>query len=198
MSVTREEAITILRSKYSECKSFYDLSAHPEEDYPGATKYMQAIELALSALTLPQPSNEPLTLEELWGMDAPVWCSNNKLIDGEKTGYWCLCKHGGIITPSGHFSYINEMPGWVFYRRPPEGECSCQSCGGPLDAKPKPRKPRNCYGCKALILSSGAVSCSLGYEQTADCRPMEKCPKPRTNDMLARSKQKLLLEQTLD
>lgn len=49
--MTREEVIAILKDKYSECKSFYDLSVHPEEDYPGTTKYLQAIGLSISALT---------------------------------------------------------------------------------------------------------------------------------------------------
>lgn len=50
MSMTREEAITILQEKYDYCKSFYDLAAHPEEDYPEMAKYLQALQIALSAL----------------------------------------------------------------------------------------------------------------------------------------------------
>ena len=50
MSMTREEAITILQDKYDCCKSFYDLAAHPEEDYPEMAKYLQALQIALSAL----------------------------------------------------------------------------------------------------------------------------------------------------
>lgn len=48
--MTREEAITILQEKYDYCKSFYDLAAHPEEDYPEMAKYLQALQIALSAL----------------------------------------------------------------------------------------------------------------------------------------------------
>ena len=48
--MTREEAITILQDKYDCCKSFYDLAAHPEEDYPEMAKYLQALPIALSAL----------------------------------------------------------------------------------------------------------------------------------------------------
>ena len=48
--MTREEAITYLQEKYDYCKSFYDLAAHPEEVYPEMTKYLQALQIALSAL----------------------------------------------------------------------------------------------------------------------------------------------------
>ena len=48
--MTREEAIVTLQEKYRECKSFYDLAAHPEEVYPGTTKFLFALELALYAL----------------------------------------------------------------------------------------------------------------------------------------------------
>ena len=58
MSMTREEAITYLQEKYDYCKSFYDLAAHPEEDYPEMTKYLQALQIALSAL-------RPITREQV-------------------------------------------------------------------------------------------------------------------------------------
>lgn len=48
--MTREEAIAILQEKYDYCKSFYDLAARPEEDYPEMAKYLQALQIALSAL----------------------------------------------------------------------------------------------------------------------------------------------------
>lgn len=51
--MTREEAITCLQEKYDYCKSFYDLAAHPEEDYPETAKYLQALQIALSALRGP-------------------------------------------------------------------------------------------------------------------------------------------------
>lgn len=71
----------------------------------------------LSTLT---PPNEPLTLEQLREMDAPVWCSCKPIEGGD--GYWCLCQHGNIITPAGSVFDVKEIPHWVFYRRPPEGE----------------------------------------------------------------------------
>ena len=65
-----------------------------------------------------QPSNESLTLEELLEMDGPVWCACKPIEGGN--GYWCLCKHGGIVAPSGNSFDVGEIPHWVFYRRPPE------------------------------------------------------------------------------
>ena len=58
MSRTREEAITCLQDKYDYCKSFYDLAAHPEEDYPEMKKYLQALQIALSTL-------RPITREQV-------------------------------------------------------------------------------------------------------------------------------------
>ena len=58
MSMTREEAITCLQEKYDYIKSFYDLAAHPKKDYPGMTKYLQALQIALSAL-------RPITREQV-------------------------------------------------------------------------------------------------------------------------------------
>ena len=66
------------------------------------------------------PPNEPLTLEQMREMDEPVWVAC-KLIEGGN-GYWCLCRYGYITTPGGKFFEVGEIPHWVFYRRPPEGE----------------------------------------------------------------------------
>ena len=136
--MTREEAITILQEKYDYCKSFYDLAAHPEEDYPEMAKYLQALQIALSALrhvsreqvdrrigTLTQPNegvkdknvptNGPLTLEELRLMvePTPVWWD---WVQG-----WVLARKGMIISWNGVYYNFEEVKG-NFYRRPPEGE----------------------------------------------------------------------------
>ena len=49
----REEAIAILQDKHDECKAFYDLAAHPEDAYPGAKEYMEALQIAIAALRAP-------------------------------------------------------------------------------------------------------------------------------------------------
>ena len=53
MSMTREEAITCLQEKYDYCKSFYDLAARPKEDYAETAQYLQALQVALTALRGP-------------------------------------------------------------------------------------------------------------------------------------------------
>lgn len=56
--MTWKESITYLQEKYDYIKSFYDLAAHPEEDYPETAKYLQALQIALSAL-------RPITREQV-------------------------------------------------------------------------------------------------------------------------------------
>ena len=56
--MTREEAIAILQEKYDYCKSFYDLAARPKEDYAETAQYLQALQVALSAL-------RPITREQV-------------------------------------------------------------------------------------------------------------------------------------
>ena len=48
--MTWEEAIAILQEKYDYCKSFYDLAARPKEDYAETAQYLQALQVALTAL----------------------------------------------------------------------------------------------------------------------------------------------------
>ena len=79
----------------------------------------RAEDLVLGMPTL-TPPNEPLTLEELREMDEPVWVACKPIEGGN--GYWCLCQHGHIITPAGSIYNVKEIPHWVFYRCPPEGE----------------------------------------------------------------------------
>ena len=66
------------------------------------------------------PPNEALTIEQLRQMDEPVWCSCKPIEGGN--GYWCLCRYGKIVTPSGNIFDVDKIPHWMFYRRPPEGE----------------------------------------------------------------------------
>ena len=75
------------------------------------------VTLARPTLT---PPNEPLTLEQLREMDGPVWVACKPIEGGN--GYWCLCQRGHIITPARSIFDVKEIPHWVFYRRPPEGE----------------------------------------------------------------------------
>lgn len=106
---TDEEMILIFNSRNNAelVKSVLEWEdAHPNAAVP----YMPTL----------TPPNEPLTLDELREMDEPVWVAC-KPIEGGK-GYWCLCQHGHIITPAGSIFDMKEIPHWVFYCRPPEGE----------------------------------------------------------------------------
>lgn len=80
-------------------------------------KLKEALDMAIAALSQP---NEALTLEQLREMEDPVWCVC-KTVEGFE-GFWCLCNHGYILTPARQIFDVKEIPHWVFYRRPPEGE----------------------------------------------------------------------------
>lgn len=60
--MTREEASAILQEKYDYCKSFYDLAARPKEDYAETAQYLQALQVALTALR--GPTREQV--EKVW------------------------------------------------------------------------------------------------------------------------------------
>ena len=115
--MTKEEAITCLQEKYDYCKSFYDLAAHPEEDYPEMTKYLQALQIALSAL-------RPITREQLEKVRGE-WID----IDGEKVPVdkygqpfgWAMCSAcGEYLTASDEYPCIGHF---------------CPNCGAPMTDK---------------------------------------------------------------
>lgn len=112
MRMTREE----LRDWFTDwMDDYYDFL---EDDL--TPEVAESVLVALSTPTL-TPPNEPLTLDDLREMDAPVWCSCKPIEGGN--GYWCLCRYGYITTPGRTFFEVGEIPHWVFYRRPPEEEC---------------------------------------------------------------------------
>ena len=65
--MTREEAIAILQEKYDYCKSFYDLAARPKEDYAETAQYLQALQVALTALRGPTREQVEKVLRGEWG-----------------------------------------------------------------------------------------------------------------------------------
>ena len=73
--MTRGEAIAILQEKYDYCKSFYDLAARPKEDYAETAQYLQALQVALSAL-------RPVSREQV----EKVW-----------RGEWNQDEHGRVV-----------------------------------------------------------------------------------------------------
>ena len=115
--MTREEAITILQEKYDYCKSFYDLAAHPEEDYPEMAKYLQALQIALSAL-------RPVTREQVEKMRGEwIDCDGGKVpVDkyGQPFG-WAMCSAcGEYLTASDEYPCIGHF---------------CPNCGAPMTDK---------------------------------------------------------------
>lgn len=108
MSMTREEAIKILQEKYDYCKSFYDLAAHPKEDYPGTLEYLQALQIAISAL-------RPITREQV-----------------EKVWRGCeYCKKHKINFVRIEMDY-NDSPGSPERLNPTRIPKFCPICGAPM------------------------------------------------------------------
>ena len=106
MSMTREEAITCLQEKYDYCKSFYDLAAHPEEDYPEMAKYLQALQIALTAL-------RPVSREQVEKVWRGEWEGTPRL-----GVYYMACSKCGFC------------PGMIFY-----SSDFCPNCGAPMTDK---------------------------------------------------------------
>ena len=105
MSMTREEAIERIGEQYKVCKEFYHLSANPEKDYPGVMSYMEALDMALSAL-------RPVSREQV----EKVW--RGEWLHDPETGYEHCDKCSHTISLD---DYLN--------RKPP---LFCEMCG---DAK---------------------------------------------------------------
>ena len=117
MSMTREEAITYLQEKYDYCKSFYDLAAHPEEDYPEMTKYLQALQIALTAL-------RPVSREQVEKMRGEwEWFDETvgTPIDGYEREWGWRCSKCKTVLPD-EFDNPDDSPAMRF----------CQWCGAPM------------------------------------------------------------------
>ena len=48
--MTREEAIALLNEQYETCKRIYDCSADQRKSYPNVPQFMEALDLAITAL----------------------------------------------------------------------------------------------------------------------------------------------------
>ena len=97
------------------CEKIIDQACHPATVQIGEV-FLDKVR-SMPTLT---PPNEPLTPKQLREMNEPVWCSCKPIEGGN--GYWCLCRYGKIVTPSGNIFDVDKIPHWMFYRRPPEGE----------------------------------------------------------------------------
>ena len=114
MSMTKEEAITYLQEKYDYCKSFYDLAAHPEEDYPEMTKYLQALQIALSSL-------RPITRERVEKIRGEWIDIDGETVPVDKYGQtlgWAECSAcGQYLTASDEYPCTGHF---------------CPNCGAPM------------------------------------------------------------------
>ena len=108
--MTKEEAIKVLRTESVEIGG----------NAVSVARWMTALDMAIAALRQQErfgEVNKALTLDELSERNAPVFLP---IKDFPNCGYWCLCKNGYIIPPSGHGFMAKERPNWVFYSQKPE------------------------------------------------------------------------------
>lgn len=85
--------------------------------------FRKALDLILNAPTITPPPNDPLTLEELRGMDGePVWVEFPRC--PEATGWMLVdATRGSVYTGIlGKVSFENYSETWLAYRRRPEEE----------------------------------------------------------------------------
>ena len=110
--MTREEAIAILQEKYDYCKSFYDLAARPKEDYAETAQYLQALQVALSAL-------RPVSREQV----EKVWrgCDFCNRADFGEFGFEITKRYAKICCALGNWRFP-EKEQFLF----------CPKCGKPL------------------------------------------------------------------
>lgn len=114
--MTREDAIKVLENP----DVSIGVSARIGQDPEYWRKLRPALDMAISALRRQEcvgDVNKSLTLDELSERNAPVFLPIKDFPNG---GYWCLCKNGYIIPPSGHGFMAKERPNWVFYSQKPE------------------------------------------------------------------------------
>lgn len=92
----REEAIAILQEKHDECKTFYDLAAHPEEAYPGTKEYMEALQMALAALRGPTREQVEKAFRAHW---EDVYSGSGMLSKCSNCGFKALYSNVYVFCP---------------------------------------------------------------------------------------------------
>ena len=107
--MTRKEAIEIIKSR---------LKFLGRANIKCGENTIEMLELSLAALQDQEERENPerLTIEQLKGMNCPVWVSFKPVIEGGENGYWCLCKFGEILAPSRSIFKVEDIPHWEFYR----------------------------------------------------------------------------------
>ena len=113
MSMTREEAIALLNEQYETCKRIYDCSADQRKSYPNVPQFMEALDLALTAL-------RPVSREQVEKM----WrgCPECKPRCG-------LCVHMGQWDKYGKPYVCEKCVGFSNFE---SDQKFCECCGRPL------------------------------------------------------------------
>ena len=116
--MTREEAIAILQEKYDYCKSFYDLAARPKEDYAETAQYLQALQVALTALR--GPTREQV--EKVWRGEWEWYDEEvGSPLEGIEREWGWRCSKCKVVLPDD-FDDPDNPPAMRF----------CQWCGAPM------------------------------------------------------------------
>lgn len=98
---TREEAIALLNEQYETCKRIYDCSADQRKSYPNVPQFMEALDLALSAL-------RPVSQEQVEKVWRGYWEHDEISSKKSKTGKFllptCSCsKCGAYVQQEANF-----------------------------------------------------------------------------------------------
>ena len=105
--MTREEAIALLNEQYETCKRIYNCSADQRKSYPNVPQFMEALDLALSAL-------RPVSREQ---------------VENVCRGEW---KHEKI----GKFNHLDQYTcskcGFELPWNPSYLPIWCEKCGAPM------------------------------------------------------------------
>ena len=123
--MTVEEAFAKAEKRLSSFNYVYEVTTKPgiRKIYGEFSEWLSVILFyAKKAIKDQEERENPkrLTIDELKSINAPVWVSCFTL-EGDP-GYWCLCRKGIIICPSGQSFDAEEIPNWKFYlHKPKEG-----------------------------------------------------------------------------
>ena len=107
--MTREEAIALLNEQYETCKRIYDCSADQRKSYPNVPQFMEALDIALSAL-------RPVSREQV----EKVWKGAWKYSHTSATDHFAVVK----CSKCGHEAYAMAL-------HVIEGNF-CPACGAPM------------------------------------------------------------------
>ena len=110
--MAREEAIALLNEQYETCKRIYDCSADQRKSYPNVPQFMEALDMALSAL-------RPVSREQV----EKVWsgCDFCNTADFGEFGFEITKHYAKICCALGSWRFP-EKEQFLF----------CPKCGKPL------------------------------------------------------------------